>query len=143
MKDNEASEARVLRLRLTYLGAAIGGLIAFIASDLLGELLKVALGLGIGWIVGLIAWMQVMRSRKERAITGLDGRSKTDLMNEARRLEIEGRGAMTKDELAEAIADHLESAGDGAADAMRDAVDDVRDQMGKIVGRSKRRYRTG
>jgi hypothetical protein len=87
---------------LTALGALVGGLVAFVATGILIEALIVLVGAFVGWAVGLGAALLLDNRRRERA---RGRRSRDDLSEEAQRLDVAGRSNMTKDELAEAVAD--------------------------------------
>lgn len=97
-----------VRLRLTTMGAVVGGALAFLWTDLLQELFWVALGAGIGWLVAY--GLSILSDRwlgeaqvYERAVAN-DELTRDQLYERAQDLEIDGRSAMDKGELAEAVA---------------------------------------
>lgn len=100
---------QTMRLRFTTIGAIVGGVITFLWSDLLTELLLVGFGAAAGWA---LFYALAVISRQigdeaevyDRAVTAAEDRSKDELYERARRLDIEGRSTMTKDELAAAVA---------------------------------------
>ncbi|MGH8999064.1 MAG: hypothetical protein ACRDY7_06685 [Acidimicrobiia bacterium] len=132
-----ATHPSTIRNRLTNLGALVGGVATFFLIDALDELIKVGIGTALGWLVGLAVFVKVNERAQQRRAVDLAARSHSDLMDEARRLGVEGRSEMTKDELARAISAG-EGADDGAAAAMKDTLDGAQKQLGKVLGGRKR-----
>lgn len=87
--------------------AVIGGLIAFVLVGAITELAWVAAGAAIG---GAIGWL-IRRFGQDAktfadAIDLTESSTKSELYDEAKRLEVPGRSAMSRDELAQAVAEH-------------------------------------
>lgn len=106
---------RTLRLRMTSFGALVGGALAFLWTDLLEELLLVALGAAVGWVVAyalsILAGAYASEARvADTAITRAESSTREELYEQASRLGIDGRSTMTKDELAVAVAREAEAA---------------------------------
>src|SRR4051812_20368340 len=94
------------RMNPVSLGALIGGVVAFIVVGAIVDVLWVALGALIGGGVGFGIRRFGQRARTFAEAVELQDVPKTQLLEEASRLEIPGRTTMTKDELAEAVAQH-------------------------------------
>ena len=97
------------RMNPVSLGALIGGVVAFIVVGAIVDVLWVALGAVIGGGVGFGIRRFGQRARMYAEAVELQDVSKTQLLEEASRLEIPGRTSMTKDELAQAVAERRES----------------------------------
>jgi len=92
------------RTRLATMGALVAGALTFLFVGIFDELLKIGAGALVGAVVGVLVWAQLMRRQRDRTALDLSDQTKVQLEDEARRLGIEGRSNMTKDELAAAIA---------------------------------------
>ena len=97
------------RMNPVSLGALIGGVVAFIVVGAIVDVLWVALGAVIGGGIGFGIRRFGQRARTYTEAIELQDVSKTQLLEEASRLEIPGRTSMTKDELAQAVAERRES----------------------------------
>lgn len=95
---------RMQRKRFMMVGGAIGATFVFIATGMLGDIIKVAIGGLVGLVLGSVAWAFMAKSRRQQLAADLQGLRKADLEEEARRLAVERPTSMTKAELAEAIA---------------------------------------
>ena len=95
---------RMQRKRFMMVGGATGAIFVFIATGILGDIIKVAIGGLVGLVLGSVAWAFMARSRREQLATQLQTLRKAELEEEARRLAVENAASMTKAELAEAIA---------------------------------------
>jgi len=91
------------------LGALVGGIVAFIVVGAIVDVLWVALGAAIGGGVGYGIRRFGQRARTYADAIELRDVTKTQLLEEASELEIPGRTAMTKDELAQAVAERRQS----------------------------------
>ena len=113
------------RSRLTTWCAVVGGVATFFAINALDELVKVGVGTALGWLIGLAIYVQLDQKHQEAHRPDLSGRSRLELLEEARRLNIEDANLMSSEELAEAIGGGARSdqPPDRAADAMRDTLD--------------------
>jgi hypothetical protein len=101
-----------VHMPLPALGALLGGVIAFIATGIVLESLIVLLSATIGWAIGVGAafWIDRERRRTEADKASDPGllaeqRTRDELYQSAQLLDIEGRSEMTKDQLAEAVAE--------------------------------------
>jgi hypothetical protein len=102
----------------------VGGVATFFAINALDELLKVAIGTAIGWLIGLAIYVQLDQKHQEQRSVDLHQRPRVELLEEARRLNIENATLMSSEELADAIAGGVQPAHpDRAAEAMRDTLD--------------------
>jgi hypothetical protein len=99
---------RMQRKRFMMVGGAIGAIFVFIATGMLGDIIKVAIGGLVGIVLGSVAWAFVARSRREQVAVDLRSLRKAELEDEARRFGIEHPTSMTKAQLAEAIAARVE-----------------------------------
>lgn len=129
-----------MRTRLTNLGAVVGGIATFFAIGALDEVIKVAIGTAVGWLVGLALYVNLERKQQERRVADLRARPRSELLKEAGRLDIEGRSDMTKEQLIEAIEADEENL-DEAAAAMKDTLDGAKEQFSKVVSRRRSRSR--
>ncbi|MGH9001140.1 MAG: Rho termination factor N-terminal domain-containing protein [Acidimicrobiia bacterium] len=133
-------EAKALRRRMASMGALSGGLLTFIFVGILDELLKITAGAAIGALVGVIVWVQTMRSRRAERGRDLGDLPKAELVERARRLGIEHRSEMTKADLAAAIADR-EGHRDDTGEVLIGTVDVVAEKVGEGISHMKDRVR--
>ena len=94
------------RMNPVSLGVLVGGVIAFIVVGAIVDVLWVALGAVIGGGIGYGVRRFGQRARTYADAVELHDASKTELLEEAARLDIPGRTTMSKDELARAVAEH-------------------------------------
>ena len=127
-----------MRNRLTNLGAIVGGVATFFLIDALDELIKVGIGTAIGWVGGLAVFVKLNDRHQERRAADLRNRPLPELIEEARRLQIEGRSEMNKEQLARAISAQSEEP-DEAAQAMKETLDGASKHLGRVVGRRRPR----
>lgn len=93
------------RMNPVSLGALIGGVVAFIVVGAIVDVFWVALGAVLGGVVGFGVLRFSQRARTYADAVELHDASKAQLLEEASRLEIQGRTTMSKDELAQAVAE--------------------------------------
>ena len=104
-----AHRTDTFRMNPISLFALIGGVVAFVVTGAIVAVLWVAIGALIGGLIGLGVRRYAGRARQYAAATDLrDSATKTELLEEARRLDVPGRSNMAKDELVQAITDHRE-----------------------------------
>lgn len=125
-----------MRNRLTNIGAIVGGVATFFLIDALDELIKVGIGTAIGWLIGLAGFVKWHDRHQERRTAYLRDRPLPELIDEARRLQIEGRSEMNKEQLARAISRSYDEP-DEAAQAMKETLDGAGKQFGKALGRKR------
>ena len=104
-----ATERDSFRMNPVSLCAVIGGVVAFILVGAIVDVLWVALGAAIGGGIGFGVRRFGQRARTYADAVELHDEPKSHLLDEAARLQIPGRTTMTKDELAQAVAEHRES----------------------------------
>lgn len=99
-----AQRSDTFRMNPVSLMALIGGVIAFVVTGAIVDVIWVAIGAAIGAAIGYVIRQYGRRARDfAEAVDMRDSTSKTDLIEEARRLDIPGRSNMDKDELVRAI----------------------------------------
>ena len=124
------------RKRMAMMGAVAGGALTFLFVGIFDELIKIGAGALLGGVVGVIAWARTLRAQRGRQAADLTVQTRAQLDQEARRLGIEGRSAMNKDELAAAIAarrqaDQVDSSGE----LLVETLDVVSSKFDRTVGR--------
>lgn len=129
---------RLQRKRFMMIGGATGAIFVFIATGLLGDIIKVAIGGLVGLGFGAIAWAFGARSRREQLAEDLQRQRKADLEEEARRLGVEHTASMTKAELAEAIADRADRA-DSTGELMIETVGALGQRVTETVEHTRER----
>ena len=98
------------RMNPVTLFALIGGVVAFVVTGAIVAVAWVAIGALVGAGIGLVIRRFGSRARSYADAVDLKGSAtKTELLDEARRLEVPGRSNMGKDELVEAITEHRDS----------------------------------
>jgi uncharacterized membrane protein YccC len=127
-----------MRNRLTNLGAIVFGVGTFFVIDALDELIKVGIGCAIGWMAGLAVFVKWNERHQERRTANLRDRPLPELIEEARRLQIEGRSEMNKEQLARAISAAYDEP-DEAAQAMKETLDGASRHINRVVGRRRPR----
>lgn len=104
MKTQQQSQRTILRLDPMGFFALIGAVVAFVAVGAITETLWVALGAvvgaGIGWVVRRYS-REAVAYDEARDLKA--GATRDELYEEAKRLGIEGRSGLDKDELVERI----------------------------------------
>jgi len=104
-----ADRSDTFRMNPISLFALIGGVVTFVVIGAYIDLLWVALGAGIGGAIGYGVRQYGRRARSFAAAIDLsESATKTELLEEARRLDVPGRSTMDKDELVQAIAEKRE-----------------------------------
>ena len=103
------AERDSFRMNPLSLGALVGGVIAFIIVGAIVDVLWVALGAVIGGGIGYGIRRFGQRARTYADAVELHDASKSQLLQEAARLDIPGRTTMSKDELAQAVAEHRQT----------------------------------
>lgn len=96
---------KTLRTSPPVLGALIGGAVAFVVVGAIYDVLWVALGALVGAGLGILAVRLFQRAAAEVTATQLQDATKTELLEEARRLDIPGRTTMDKETLAHEVAE--------------------------------------
>jgi hypothetical protein len=124
------------RKRMAMMGATAGGALTFLFVGIFDELIKIGAGAILGGVVGVILWARSLRVQRGRQANDLTVQTRAQLDQEARRLAIEGRSAMNKDELAAAIAarrqaDQVDSSGE----LLVETLDVVSTKFDRTVGR--------
>jgi hypothetical protein len=86
--------------------ALVGGVIAFVVTGAIVDVLWVIVGPGVGALVGLAVRQWGRRARDfADAVDVRDSATKGELLDEARRLDVPGRSSMDKDQLVQAISE--------------------------------------
>jgi hypothetical protein len=94
------------RMNPVSLLALVGGVVAFVVTGAIVDVLWVAVGAAIGAGIGYAIRRYAGRAREYAEATDLrESATKTELMEEARRLDIPGRTTMDKDQLVQAVTD--------------------------------------
>ena len=102
-----ASRGDTFRMNPVSLFALIGGVVAFVVTGAIVDVLWVVIGAVVGAGIGFVIRLYGARARKfSEAVDLRDSATKTELMEEARRLDIPGRASMDKDQLVQAISEH-------------------------------------
>ncbi len=92
------------------LGGLIGAVVAFVVVGAIVDVLWVLLGAVVGGLAGYVVRRFARDARQFKDAVALsEDSSKTDLYAEAQELDIPGRSAMSRDELAAAIAERRAS----------------------------------
>jgi len=97
------------RMNPVSLGALIGGVVAFIVVGAIVDVFWVTLGAVIGGLIGFGVIRFSQRARTYADAVELHDAPKSQLLEEAAELDIPGRTAMTKDELAQAVAERRQA----------------------------------
>ena len=100
-----AVERDSFRMNPVSLGALIGAVVTFIVVGAIVDVLWVAVGAVIGGGIGYGVRRFAQRARTYADAVELQDVTKTQLLDEAAKLDIPGRTTMTKDELAQAVAE--------------------------------------
>ena len=100
-----AVERDSFKMNPVSLGALIGAVAVFIAIGAIVDVFWVALGAVVGGGIGYGIRRFGQRARTYADAVELHDVSKTQLLDEAAKLDIPGRTTMTKDELAQAVAE--------------------------------------
>ena len=104
-----AVERDSFKMNPVSLGALIGAVVAFIVIGAIVDVLWVALGAVIGGGIGYGIRRFGQRARTFADAVELQDVTKTQLLEEAARLDIPGRTTMSKEELAQAVAERRAS----------------------------------
>jgi hypothetical protein len=95
------------RMNPVSLFALIGAVFAFFVIGAIVDVIWVAIGGFIGAGVGYVVRRYARDARAYKAVVDLtEDASKSELYDEAQKLDIPGRSSMTREELAAAIAEH-------------------------------------
>lgn len=134
------TDQALLRRRMISMGALLGGAITFLAVGIIDDLLKIALGAGIGAGIGLLFWAQMARAKKEKRAVDLKSLSKADLVKMADNLGIEGRSSMNKEQLSDVIAERTSVPDDTGAKVI-DLVEGTEAKLGEMATKVKEKVR--
>jgi hypothetical protein len=101
-----AEGSDTFRMNPISLCALVGGVVAFVLTGAIVDVLWVAIGALLGAGIGYALRRYAGRARNYADAVDLrDSATKDELMEEARRLDVPGRASMTKDELVQAISE--------------------------------------
>ena len=100
---------KTLRISPPVLGALIGGAVAFVVVGAIYDVLWVAVGAMIGAGLGMLAMRLLHRAAAEVTAAQLQDAPKSELLEEARNLDIPGRSTMDKETLAREVAERKAS----------------------------------
>jgi hypothetical protein len=132
----DTAELMEQRKRMAMMGALAGGALTFLFVGIFDELIKIGAGAILGAVIGVIAWARSLRHRRGQQAVDLTVRTRADLEQEARRLGIEGRSAMNKEELAAAIAARRQAGlVDPSGELLVETLDVVSTKFDRTVGR--------
>lgn len=124
------------RKRMAMMGAIAGGALTFLFVGIFDELIKIGAGAILGGVIGVIFWARSLRAQRGRQTMDLTVRTRAQLDQEARRLGIEGRSTMNKDELAAAIAARRQADQvDASGELLVETLDVVSSKFDRTVGR--------
>jgi hypothetical protein len=99
-----ARNSDTIRMNPVSLMALIGGVIAFVISGAIVDVIWVAIGACIGAGVGVAIRQYGQGARRYADAVDLrESATRADLLEEARRLDVPGRSNMDKDQLVQAI----------------------------------------
>ena len=124
------------RKRMATMGALAGGALTFLFVGIFDELIKIGAGAILGGVIGVIAWARSLRHQRGRQAMDLTVRTRAQLEAEARRLGIQGRSGMNKEELAAAIAARRQADQvDPSGELLVETLDVVSSKFDRTVGR--------
>ena len=105
-----ASRSDSFRMNPITLFALIGGVVAFVVVGAIVDVLWVVLGAAVGAAIGWAIRRFASGARVYAQATDLtENATKSELLEEAARLDVPARTTMTKDELAQAISERKAS----------------------------------
>ena len=101
-----------VRIDMIMAGAIIGGAVAFVAIGAWTALAWVLLGAAIGGVIGYVVRRYTRRAHAYTAAVDMaESSTRTELYEQAKKLEVPGRSSMDRDQLATAIAEQLSEKG--------------------------------
>lgn len=132
----EELSSRNQRQRFMMIGGSVGAAIAFIATGMFGDVIKLIIGAALGMAIAMVIWAYVAEASRDRRAAELQQLTKADLEQQARRLNVESPTSKTKAELADAIAAKAETR-DSTGDLMIETVGMVQHKMGETVDHAR------